>query len=63
MHRSATGLAGCKAGTQASIRARRCGGSALYFRSTIEAIANAKLRRMQRELELRGIRPGRLGDD
>src|SRR5437016_2965569 len=26
-----------------------------YFRTTIEAIANAKLRRMQRELELRGI--------
>jgi hypothetical protein len=34
-----------------------------YFRSTIEAIANAKLRRMQRELELRGIRRGRLGND
>src|ERR1700686_4290399 len=34
-----------------------------YFRSTIEAIANAKLRRMERELELRGIRPGRFGDD
>jgi hypothetical protein len=34
-----------------------------YFRSTIEAIANAKLRRMERELELRGIRPVRLGDD
>jgi hypothetical protein len=34
-----------------------------YFRSTIEAIANAKLRRMQRELELRGIRPGRLGNE
>jgi hypothetical protein len=34
-----------------------------YFRSTIEAIADAKLRRMERELELRGIRPGRLGND
>jgi hypothetical protein len=34
-----------------------------YLRSTIEAIANAKLRRMERELELRGIRPVRLGDD
>jgi hypothetical protein len=34
-----------------------------YFRSTIEAIANAKLRRMERELELRSIRPVRLGDD
>ena len=27
-----------------------------YFKSLIEAIANAKLRRMRRELELRGIR-------
>jgi hypothetical protein len=27
-----------------------------YFRTTIEAIANSKLRRMERELELRGIR-------
>ncbi len=27
-----------------------------YFGSMIEAIANAKLRRMERELELRGIR-------
>ena len=27
-----------------------------YFKSMIEAIANAKLRRMERELELRGIR-------
>lgn len=27
-----------------------------YFRNIIEAIADAKLRRMQRELELRGIR-------
>jgi hypothetical protein len=27
-----------------------------YFKSVIEAIANSKLRRMERELELRGIR-------
>ena len=27
-----------------------------YFKSMIEAIANSKLRRMERELELRGIR-------
>jgi hypothetical protein len=27
-----------------------------YFRSMIEAIANSKLRRMERELELHGIR-------
>ena len=32
---------------------RRVGG---YFGTMIEAIANAKLRRMERELELRGIR-------
>jgi hypothetical protein len=34
-----------------------------YLKSVVEAIANAKLRRMERELELRGIRPVRLGDD
>jgi hypothetical protein len=28
-----------------------------YFKRMIEAIANSKLRRMERELELRGIRP------
>jgi predicted deacetylase len=33
-----------------------------YFRNMIEAIANAKLRRMERELELRGIRLDRLND-
>jgi len=27
-----------------------------YFRTMVEAIANSKLRRMERELELRGIR-------
>jgi hypothetical protein len=32
-----------------------------YFRTMIEAIANSKLRRMERELELRGIRPDRFG--
>jgi hypothetical protein len=31
----------------------------LYLKSMIEAIANAKLRRMERELELRGIRLNR----
>jgi len=30
-----------------------------YLKTTIEAIANAKLRRMERELELRGIRCNR----
>jgi hypothetical protein len=34
-----------------------------YFKSIIEAIANSKLRRMQRELELRGIRYDRSNDD
>jgi hypothetical protein len=33
------------------------------FKSMIEAIANSKLRRMQRELELRGIRYDRPGND
>ena len=33
-----------------------------YFKSVIEAIANSKLRRMERELELRGIRFDRPGD-
>ncbi len=33
-----------------------------YLRNAIEAIANAKLRRMERELELRGIRLDRTGD-
>jgi hypothetical protein len=37
-------------GTRAALR--RVNG---YFKSVIEAIANSKLRRMQRELELRGI--------
>ena len=32
------------------------------FKSMIEAIADAKLRRMERELELRGIRFDRSGD-
>jgi hypothetical protein len=33
-----------------------------YFKDMIEAIANAKLRRMERELELRGIRFDRVND-
>jgi hypothetical protein len=33
-----------------------------YLKSMIEAIANAKLRRMERELELRGIRFDRPND-
>jgi len=34
-----------------------------YLKNMIEAIANAKLRRMQRELELRGIRFDRANDN
>jgi hypothetical protein len=34
-----------------------------YLKNMIEAIANAKLRRMQRELELRGIRFDRATDN
>jgi hypothetical protein len=34
-----------------------------YLRNMIEAIANAKLRRMERELELRGIRLDRVNND
>ena len=34
-----------------------------YLKNLIEAIANSKMRRMQRELELRGIRLDRLSND
>jgi len=34
-----------------------------YFRNLIEAIANSKLRRMERELELRGIRLDRTNNN
>src|ERR1700730_3798376 len=34
-----------------------------YFTTMIEAIANSKLRRMERELELRGIRFDRANND
>jgi hypothetical protein len=34
-----------------------------YFKTMIEAIANSKLRRMERELELRGIRFNRSNND
>jgi hypothetical protein len=52
--------AGRRAGAHSRSALRRV---SFYFRSTIEAIANAKLRRMERELELRGIRPGRSGNE
>ena len=47
-----------RASIQARSALRRVNG---YFSSMIEAIANAKLRRMERELELRGIRLSRSG--
>ena len=52
---------GCNFGRVRRKRVRVHARSALrhvsgYFRTMIEAIANAKLRRMERELELRGIR-------
>jgi hypothetical protein len=34
-----------------------------YLKTMIEAIANSKLRRMERELELRGIHRDRANDD
>jgi hypothetical protein len=45
--------------THARARLRRIGGC---LKSMIEMIANSKLRRMERELELRGIRRDRLND-
>jgi hypothetical protein len=44
---------GRRARVHARSALRRANG---YFKSMIEAIAHAKLRRMERELELRGIR-------
>ncbi len=53
-HRSATGSAEGTQNAPASARTalRRVNG---YLKNMIEAIANSKLRRMERELELRGI--------
>jgi hypothetical protein len=45
---------------QARTALRRVNG---YFKNMIEAIADAKLRRMERELELRGIRLDRPNND
>jgi hypothetical protein len=46
-------MQGKRVRVQARTTLRRVNG---YFKNMIEAIANAKLRRMERELELRGIR-------
>jgi DNA mismatch repair protein MutH len=48
-----------RARVQARSALRRLNG---YFKSMVEAIANSKLRRMERELELRGIRLDRTSD-
>ena len=51
-------------GKRFGVHARRAlGGFKGYLKSMIEAIANAKLRRMERELELRGIRLDRPTND
>ena len=53
----ATSSAGSRESARVRVHARGALGRVNgYFRSMIEAIANAKLRRMERELELRGIR-------
>jgi hypothetical protein len=59
---------GCRFGRMPQKWARVQARSALrringYFKSMIEAIANSKLRRMERELELRGIRLDRSDND
>jgi hypothetical protein len=50
---------GKRARVQARSALRRVNG---YFKSVVEAIANSKLRRMEGELELRGIRFDRQSD-
>jgi len=51
-------------GKRFGVHARRAlGGVQGYLKSMIEAIASAKLRRMERELELRGIRLDRPNND
>ena len=46
-----------------SVRAALCGEFNGYFRNMIETLTNSKLRRMVRELQLRGIRQDRLSND
>jgi hypothetical protein len=52
-------MRGKRLGVRARTALRRVNG---YLKNMIEAIANAKLRRVARELELRGIRPDRPND-
>jgi hypothetical protein len=52
---------GSLSGKRGRVRARRALARVTgYFKAMIEEIAEAKLRRMERELELRGIRSGRM---
>ena len=53
-------MRGKRARVQVRSALRRVNG---YLKNMIEAIANAKLRRMERELELRGIRFDRANDN
>jgi hypothetical protein len=53
-------MRGKRVGVHVRSALRRVNG---YLKNMIEAIANAKLRRMQRELELRGIRFDRADDN
>jgi hypothetical protein len=52
-------IKGKRARVEARSALRRFNG---YFKSVVEAIANSKLRRMERELELHGIRFARTTD-
>jgi hypothetical protein len=52
-------MRGKRLGVRARTALRRVNG---YLKNMIEAIVNAKLRRMERELELRGIRCDRPND-
>jgi hypothetical protein len=53
-------MRGKRVGVHVRCALRRVNG---YLKNMIEAIANAKLRRMERELELRGIRFDRADDN
>jgi hypothetical protein len=52
--------AGYRFGSLSGKRSRALTRVTGYFKTMIEEIAEAKLRRMERELELRGIRSGRM---
>ena len=56
-------MAGRAGNAQASTRAALFGRVNGFFKNMIEAIANSKMRRMERELELHGIRYDREKDN